>query len=47
MLTINQALEIQVEIIKSNDVPTGVGESGVPVIAPAVINAIYNATGRA
>jgi len=38
--------EIHVEIIKSNDKPTGVGEPGVPPIAPAIINAIFNATGK-
>jgi len=46
MLRMNEAPNIQVEIIKSNDIPTGVGEPGVPVIAPAIINAIYNATGK-
>jgi isoquinoline 1-oxidoreductase beta subunit len=46
MLRINEAPDIQVEIVKSEDIPTGVGEPGVPVIAPAIINAIYNATGK-
>ena len=46
MLRIHQAPEVHVEIIKSNDKPTGVGEPGVPPIAPAIINAIYNATGK-
>ncbi len=46
MLRMNQAPEVHVEIVKSNDKPTGVGEPGVPPIAPAIINAIYNATGK-
>ena len=35
-----------VEIIQNNELPTGVGESGVPVIAPAIVNAIFKATGK-
>jgi len=46
MVRMDHAPEIHVEIIKSNDKPTGVGEPGVPVIAPAILNAIYNATGK-
>lgn len=46
MVRMSQAPEINVEIIKSNAKPTGVGEPGVPVISPAIINAIYNATGK-
>ena len=36
---------IDVTIIESDEVPTGVGEPGVPPIAPAIANAIFNATG--
>ncbi len=46
MLRMDNAPEVHVEIIKSNDKPAGVGEPGVPVVAPAIINAIYNATGK-
>lgn len=38
--------EIEVIIIDSNEPPTGVGEPGLPPIAPAVANAIYQATGQ-
>ena len=37
--------DIQVHIVPSSEPPTGVGEPGVPVIAPAVANALYAATG--
>jgi len=35
-----------VHIIASDAAPGGVGEPGVPVIAPAVANAVFAATGR-
>jgi isoquinoline 1-oxidoreductase beta subunit len=37
---------IEVHIVPSTESPTGVGEPGVPPIAPAVANAIRAATGR-
>ena len=37
---------VDVHIVKSNQPPTGVGEPGVPPIAPAVSNAIFVATGK-
>jgi isoquinoline 1-oxidoreductase beta subunit len=37
---------IEVYLIDSDRAPTGIGEMGVPPIAPAVMNAIYNATGK-
>ncbi len=45
MLRIHEAPEIDIEIVESDDIPTGIGEPGVPVIAPAIVNAIYDATG--
>ena len=44
MLRINQCPDIEVYIIDSDEDPTGVGEPGVPPIAPAVCNALYVAT---
>jgi isoquinoline 1-oxidoreductase beta subunit len=38
--------EVEVHILPSDAPPGGVGEPGVPVIAPAVANAVYAATGR-
>ncbi|MBP7529751.1 MAG: xanthine dehydrogenase family protein molybdopterin-binding subunit, partial [Syntrophorhabdaceae bacterium] len=37
---------IEVYIVESKEAPGGVGEPGVPPIAPAVANAIFSATGR-
>ncbi len=45
VLRINQMPIVEVHIIESNEDPTGVGEPGTPPIAPAVINAIADATG--
>jgi len=42
----NQAPKVHVEIVESTEIPTGVGEPGVPVIAPAIVNAIYKITGK-
>ncbi len=46
MLRIHEAPKIHIEIVENGDIPTGIGEPGVPVIAPAIINAIYSATGK-
>lgn len=47
MTRMKDAPNIQVHIMdKMNEKPTGVGEPGVPVIAPAICNAIFNATGK-
>jgi isoquinoline 1-oxidoreductase beta subunit len=39
-LRINEMPEVQVTIVRSSEKPTGVGEPGVPPIAPAVANAM-------
>ncbi len=45
VLRIGQAPEIDVWIVPSVEDPSGVGELGVMTIAPAVVNAIFAATG--
>ena len=46
VLRIHEAPNVHVEIVDSSEAPTGIGEPGIPVIAPAIINAIFNATGK-
>ncbi|MEO6929361.1 MAG: xanthine dehydrogenase family protein molybdopterin-binding subunit [Casimicrobiaceae bacterium] len=46
VLRINEMPAIDVHIVQSGDKPTGVGEPGVPPLAPAVANAIAAATGK-
>lgn len=46
VLRIDQMPEVEVHIVKSVEPPTGVGEPATPVIAPAVANALYDATGQ-
>jgi isoquinoline 1-oxidoreductase subunit beta len=38
--------EVEVYIVPSNEHPTGIGEPGVPPLAPAIGNAIFAATGE-
>jgi CO/xanthine dehydrogenase Mo-binding subunit len=45
MLRIDQAPEIHVEIVKSSEAPGGIGEPGTSALTPAVLNAVYAATG--
>ncbi|MFW2589381.1 molybdopterin cofactor-binding domain-containing protein [Sagittula sp. SSi028] len=37
--------ELEIEFVESTEVPVGLGEPGTTVIAPAIANAIFNATG--
>jgi CO/xanthine dehydrogenase Mo-binding subunit len=46
MPRINETPNIEVHIVPSTEAPTGIGEPGLPVIAPAVCNAIFAATGK-
>jgi isoquinoline 1-oxidoreductase beta subunit len=44
-LRMHECPEIVVEIMPSDDRPTGVGEPGLPPIAPAVASAMFQLTG--
>ncbi|MBI2225036.1 MAG: molybdopterin-dependent oxidoreductase [Betaproteobacteria bacterium] len=46
LVTMRDAPEIEVHFVNSRHAPGGVGEPGVPPIAPAVANAVFAATGR-
>ena len=39
-------VQVQVHLVESTELPTGVGEPGVPPVIPAFTNAIFAATGR-
>jgi isoquinoline 1-oxidoreductase beta subunit len=46
MLRINEAPEMETYILDSGEAAGGLGEPGVPTVAPAICNAIYTLTGK-
>jgi len=46
VLRMKEMPRVEVHIVASDAPPTGVGEPGVPPIAPAVANALFAATGK-
>ena len=46
LLRIGEMPRVEVHIVPSEAAPTGVGEPGVPPLAPAVANALFAATGK-
>ena len=46
MLRMHDAPDVEVSIIDSDRDPSGVGEPGLPPIAPAVANAVFALTGQ-
>ncbi len=45
-LRIDEMPQVEVHIVASSEAPSGVGEPGVPPIAPAVANALFALTGK-
>ena len=46
MLRMHEMPEVEVHIVPSDDKMGGVGEPGVPPVAPAVANALFALTGK-
>jgi len=46
MMRINEAPQVEVHIVTSQDEPGGIGEPGTAGIAPALANAVFAATGK-
>jgi isoquinoline 1-oxidoreductase beta subunit len=46
LLRIDETPELDVHFIESDEPPSGLGEPGTPPLAPALLNALFNATGK-
>jgi isoquinoline 1-oxidoreductase beta subunit len=46
LLRLNEMPEVEVHIVSSAEKAGGIGEVGVPPVAPAVANAVFAATGK-
>ncbi len=45
-LRLREAPVVEVHLVRTNEPPGGIGEPGVPPVAPAVANAVFAATGQ-
>src|SRR5208282_462811 len=45
-IRMNEVPKVEVYFVPSTETPTGLGEPGVPPLAPAICNAIFAATGK-
>jgi isoquinoline 1-oxidoreductase beta subunit len=46
VLRMSEVPPIEVKVISTDNPPTGIGEAGVPVVAPAIANAVAKLTGK-
>jgi isoquinoline 1-oxidoreductase beta subunit len=46
MLQLSECPEMEVQVMRSSDPPEGAGEAGLPTIAPALVNAIFELSGK-
>jgi isoquinoline 1-oxidoreductase subunit beta len=46
VLRANEMPRVEVHIVESKEKPGGIGEPGVPPVAPAVCNALFALTGK-
>ena len=46
LLRNNELPELDVHLVESDETPGGIGEAAVPLVAPAICNAIFAATGK-
>ena len=46
LLQMHEMPKVEIYIVPSLEPPGGAGEPGLPPVAPAVANAIFNATGK-
>jgi isoquinoline 1-oxidoreductase beta subunit len=46
MLQLRDSPEMEVSVIDSTDAPEGAGEAALPTVAPALVNAIFDLTGK-
>ena len=46
LLRNNELPELDVHLVDSDEAPGGIGEAAVPLVAPAICNAIFAATGK-
>ena len=46
LLPMADAPDVEVDIVKTDYAPSGAGEMGTPTVAPALVNAIFAATGK-
>jgi isoquinoline 1-oxidoreductase beta subunit len=46
LLRLREMPKVEVHVVPSREAPTGIGEPAVPVVAPAVANALLAATGK-